>query len=265
MRSKNGLLAAALGCAMAIALLGCADDSQPIPSVNLTSSETTVALGQRVTLAWTTQHASGCSAEGDWSGSKAPTGSESVAVPLTQARSTFGLACTRGSRKAHAEVVVTIAAPRFAMEKLPLGVAGDLNDAGDVLAMTSMTIRRVDKGWRAARRRRRALVPSGWHHGTMVGMGSRTEQHANRPGEGPLGSQHRQHMPGRPGQSTAAGRRTSNLRATRNERLLAGRWAWLLGNQLGVPPPLKERCSSGRAWRRSCSRSPAKSQRNGHQ
>jgi len=130
---KSGLRAAVLGGAVAIALLGCADDPQPMPSVTLTPDATTVALGQRVTLTWTTRHATSCTAEGAWSGSKAANGSESVAVPLTQARNTFGLACTRGSRTARAEVVVTIGPPRFSMQELPLNMAIDLNDAGDVL------------------------------------------------------------------------------------------------------------------------------------
>ena len=241
MRSKNGLLAAALGCAVAIAVLGCADDSQPIPSVNLTSSETTVALGQRVTLAWTTQHASGCSAEGAWSGSKAPTGSESVAVPLTQARSTFGLGCTQGSRKAHAEVVVTIAAPRFAMEKLPLGAAGDLNDEGDVLGYdvnddpvvwTRAGVLRVDVGgpwcppggtvepwWvrgLALNNMRTVLVMVHWGPNTdstcLVALGSQPLPGGVLPIYEP--------------------------RAMNDSLQVVGRGYW--GNQLGVPPPLKE-------------------------
>jgi probable HAF family extracellular repeat protein len=113
--------------------MGCADDPQPMPSVTLISDATAVALGQGVTLTWETRHASYCTAEGAWSGRKAANGSESVAVPLTQARNTFGLACTKGSRTARAEVVVSIRPPRFSMQALPLSVAIDLNDAGDVL------------------------------------------------------------------------------------------------------------------------------------
>ena len=75
MRLTRGLRATALGCAAATSLLGCADDAAPLPSVTLTSDATTVALGQRVTLTWTTRNASGCSAEGAWSGSKAANGS----------------------------------------------------------------------------------------------------------------------------------------------------------------------------------------------
>lgn len=133
MRLTRGLRATALGCAAATSLLGCADDAAPLPSVTLTSDATTVALGQRVTLTWTTRNARGCSAEGAWSGSKAADGSESVAVPLTQEQSNFGLVCTSGTRMARAEIVVTIRPPRFSVQALPLSVAIDLNDVGDVL------------------------------------------------------------------------------------------------------------------------------------
>lgn len=133
MLPMSALRATALGCAAATALLGCADDPQPMPGVTLTSDATIVALGQRVTLTWTTRHANSCTAEGAWSGSKAANGGESVVVPVTQARNTFGLACTKGSRTARAEVLVTIRPPRFSMQALPLSVAIDLSDAGDVL------------------------------------------------------------------------------------------------------------------------------------
>jgi len=104
-----------------------------MPSVTLTSDATTVALGQGVTLTWTTRHANSCIADGAWSGSKATNGSELVAVPLTRAENTFGLACTKGSRTASTAVVVTIRPPRFSAQALPLSAATDLNDAGDVL------------------------------------------------------------------------------------------------------------------------------------
>ena len=156
MRLKIGQRATGPGCAVATALLGCADDLQLMPGVTLTSDATTVALGQRVRLTWTTRHASNCTAEGAWSGSKAANGSESVAVPLTQARSTFGLACSKGSRTARAEAAVTIRPPRFSIQALPLSVAIDLNDSGDVLGYredtpdpvvwTSAGMLRVDVG-----------------------------------------------------------------------------------------------------------------------
>lgn len=125
--------AAAIGCVAAAALLSCSDGTAPVPTVSLTSDETIVALGQRVTLTWTSRHASGCTAEGAWSGSKAVNGSESVPVPLDQTRNAFALVCSRGGKAARTEVVVTIRPPRFSVLALPLRHAFHLNDAGEVL------------------------------------------------------------------------------------------------------------------------------------
>jgi len=136
MRLRSGrLVALALACAAAGALLSCGGGGggKSGPIATLTTDATTVALGKRVTLSWTSLHADRCTADGAWSGSKAANGSESVEVPFTQAQSTFGLACAAGSRSARAEITVTIRPPRFSVQALPLTDAIDLNDAGDVL------------------------------------------------------------------------------------------------------------------------------------
>ena len=128
-------MVAALVCAAASALLSCGGGGggKPAPVATLSADATAVAVGQRVTLKWTSLHADSCTADGAWSGSKPANGSESVAVPLTQTQSTFGLACAAGTRTARTEVLVTIRPPRFSVQSLPLTVAIDLNDAGDVL------------------------------------------------------------------------------------------------------------------------------------
>lgn len=127
------LASAVLGCAAAIASTSCGDGGSPSPAVALQSDAATVALGQRATLRWSTQHATVCTAEGAWSGNKAASGTESVQVPLTQTRNAFGLICSGGGRTARAEVVITVQPPRFSLQVLPLDEAVDLNDAGDVL------------------------------------------------------------------------------------------------------------------------------------
>jgi hypothetical protein len=120
-----------------MALLSCGDGTKPAPIVTLTSDAAVVALGQRVMLTWTSRYASACTAEGAWSGSKPANGSELVPVPLTESRSSFAVVCSSGARIARAEVVVTIRPPRFSLQALPLSVAVDLNDAGDVLGYES--------------------------------------------------------------------------------------------------------------------------------
>jgi len=63
----------------------------PAPGVNLTSSTTTVSQGGSTTLSWNTTDASSCTASGDWSGSKATSGSETISTITVD--SEFVLTC----------------------------------------------------------------------------------------------------------------------------------------------------------------------------
>ncbi|NNF16945.1 MAG: hypothetical protein HKN70_09370 [Gammaproteobacteria bacterium] len=62
------------------------------PSVGFSASPAAVASGESTTLTWTSSNTTACNAAGDWSGTKAINGSESVG-PLT-ATSTFILTCS---------------------------------------------------------------------------------------------------------------------------------------------------------------------------
>jgi hypothetical protein len=81
----------------------------PLPTVNLAASPTSVASGQNTTLTWTSQNATSCTASGGWSGAKAVNGSQSVG-PLT-ANSSYTLACTGAGGTTNATVNVTVQAP----------------------------------------------------------------------------------------------------------------------------------------------------------
>lgn len=82
--------------------------STAAPTVSLTSSASSVAAGGSVELTWTSSNADSCVASGDWSGTKSPSGSESVG-PLSSA-SQFVLACTNAGGTTTRSVSVTIAA-----------------------------------------------------------------------------------------------------------------------------------------------------------
>jgi hypothetical protein len=62
--------------------------------LSLTASSTLVSEGDFVTLSWSAQDASGCTASGGWSGSKAASGSERVG-PIVR-DTTFTLSCSGG-------------------------------------------------------------------------------------------------------------------------------------------------------------------------
>ncbi|HVY81193.1 MAG TPA: hypothetical protein VG994_09455 [Steroidobacteraceae bacterium] len=81
----------------------------PAPSVTLTASATSVVKGQGVTLTWSSQNATSCVASGDWAGSRALSGSESIAS--LQAPATYKIECSNAEGvKANASVSVDVTA-----------------------------------------------------------------------------------------------------------------------------------------------------------
>ncbi|MEM7082341.1 MAG: choice-of-anchor U domain-containing protein [Pseudomonadota bacterium] len=76
------------------------------PTVQLTASSPSVLAGGSVQLSWTSNDADSCAASGDWSGSKATSGSESIG-PIS-GDSTFVLSCTNANGTRSDEVAVTI-------------------------------------------------------------------------------------------------------------------------------------------------------------
>jgi len=63
----------------------------PAPTLSLSTSASTVAAGDTVTLTWSTTDADGCQASGGWSGLRSASGTESVG-PIQQ-NSSFTLSC----------------------------------------------------------------------------------------------------------------------------------------------------------------------------
>lgn len=77
------------------------------PSVTLSANPTSVQSGGSSTLTWSSSNASGCTASGDWSGSKATSGSQTI-TSLTS-DSTFTLVCTGTGGSTTRSTTVTIA------------------------------------------------------------------------------------------------------------------------------------------------------------
>ncbi len=99
----------------------------PPPSVTFTSSPTSVTSGGSSTLNWSSTNATSCTASGDWSGSKAASGSESR-TNITQNR-TYNLSCTGpgGTSAQSASVTVQTPAPTLTFSANPLSVTSGGN------------------------------------------------------------------------------------------------------------------------------------------
>lgn len=68
----------------------------PAATATLTASASSAKVGDPVTLTWSSSNATTCSASGDWTGAKTPSGSETVTVSK-RGVNTFSLSCTAGS------------------------------------------------------------------------------------------------------------------------------------------------------------------------
>jgi hypothetical protein len=63
----------------------------PAPSVNLSSSRFSIDVGENITLSWSTNNATSCTASDDWSGSKSLSGTELISPAES---SIYNLTCT---------------------------------------------------------------------------------------------------------------------------------------------------------------------------
>ena len=94
-----------------------ADCIPPSPTVKLTPSAPQVERGQNVTLNWTTQFATSCTASDGWSGSKGTNGQQSVG-PLDK-NTLFTLTCTGPSGQYLAQTIVTLVAAADVQARSP--------------------------------------------------------------------------------------------------------------------------------------------------
>lgn len=79
----------------------------PAPAVTLNASSTSLTLGGSSTLTWSSTDAASCTASGEWSGSKAPSGNEAV-TPGTTGNKTYTLSCTGAGGTTSKSVTVTV-------------------------------------------------------------------------------------------------------------------------------------------------------------
>ena len=72
---------------------GSADTSLPLPTISFSTSIDSTDINTEVTLTWSSTNSSSCSASGDWSGSKAVSGSELVKIKK-KGDNSYSLSCT---------------------------------------------------------------------------------------------------------------------------------------------------------------------------
>ena len=78
----------------------------PAPTASISANPTTLWVNESVTLTWSSTNATGCSAGGEWSGDKDPSGEESVTV-TKDGELTYSITCSSGTRSATSEVAIT--------------------------------------------------------------------------------------------------------------------------------------------------------------
>src|SRR3989344_4180243 len=83
--------------------------TNPVPTVSLTASPTSITSGTASTLTWSSTNVTSCTASGAWSGTKSTSGSQSTGN-LT-ANSTFTLSCTGTGGTTNQSVSVNVTAP----------------------------------------------------------------------------------------------------------------------------------------------------------
>jgi hypothetical protein len=100
----------------------------PVPEVSLAADPASVGYGGSTKLTWTATDATSCSASGGWTGTRAPSGTETMDA-LTQ-DGTFGISCAGPGGTAGKTVTVAVAAPpkpAVSLSASPSAVASDGN------------------------------------------------------------------------------------------------------------------------------------------
>jgi len=138
----------------------------PLPDLAFTASKNVVLPGEEVRLQWQSRSATACAASGDWSGTRAPSGSQMVG-PL-QSDQVFALSCHgRGGTRLR-EVLVQVRNADGAVVELEVSQPA-VRVGGQ--AHLTWTSRNVDKcqssgGWAGEKPRHGEFTTSGLQHDT---------------------------------------------------------------------------------------------------
>ncbi|HEX4872768.1 MAG TPA: hypothetical protein VFV27_10670, partial [Nevskiaceae bacterium] len=111
------------------------ENTEPAPTVDLTVSPQRIVFGEQATLSWTSSNAQfGCTASGDWIGSRASSGSETFGV-VAPGEYRYTLTCEGRGGSASDTVLLTVSDPQ-AMASVSVSV-----DPAQVLVNEPFTLR----------------------------------------------------------------------------------------------------------------------------
>jgi subtilisin family serine protease len=119
-------------------------DTLPAATPSLTAASDTITVGSSTTLTWSALNAASCTASGDWSGTLAVSGTQSV-TPSAVGSASYTLTCANAVGSAAAEVTLTVVAP-----SPPHSGGGGSMDELTLLALAS--------AWTITRRRTQKLT-----------------------------------------------------------------------------------------------------------
>jgi hypothetical protein len=123
-------------------------DAPPLPTLTLTASAASVALGGTVDLTWTSQGATTCTARNGWTGAKALSGRERS--PAVNAATTFVLDCDGAGGRGTAQVTVDVTTTPVAQGGG--GGGGALGGVGLLLLMAGCLVRATPRFAQSIRR-----------------------------------------------------------------------------------------------------------------
>lgn len=107
----------------------------PVPTVTLSASPTSITTGLASTLTWSSTNATGCTGSGAWSGAKATSGSQSTAA--LSSTSTYTLTCTGPGGSGNQSVTVTVTASVPPVNS-PIGfLVPNLNPTSNTVAVST--------------------------------------------------------------------------------------------------------------------------------
>lgn len=130
MYARRAAAGGVMGILLSYILVACGGgygggSNPPAASVTLSVSPTTITLGQSVTLTWSSNSGTSCTASGAWSGSRPANGSETV-MPTAAGSETFRLTCGGASYgSGSGSVALTVnGASAFSLSYLVADTAG---------------------------------------------------------------------------------------------------------------------------------------------
>ena len=95
------------------------DDEKAETKIELSASPRHIFIGQPFTLSWYSQSLTDCTAEGDWTGPKPPSGSQTI-TPNAEGKPTYSLVCadSHSGRRVRGSARVRVETPSLSLTEI---------------------------------------------------------------------------------------------------------------------------------------------------